>query len=289
VKVQAIIVTFRTDRQRLDGLLAAVAPQCSVVVADNTDDEPLSAQIRDCVRQHGGTYLWMAGNRGIGAAQNTAISAAWADGADAVLLLDDDSMPAANLVTVLSGCRVPGAGEEAVFGANAVDFAGHEISNARRVPGEMPRCREMMSSGTLIRRSLFARVGPFDESLFIDCVDFDWGWRARHLGIPLHLCRQTAITHRLGEGGVAGVRFPSPVRHYYQFRNILRMLTRPHTPWPWRGAQMLKLPAKLVLMTVLMPEPRLRLRYALAGIRDALRGRSGPWQTSLANRGLPTP
>lgn len=281
--VRAIIVTFRTDSQRLDGILAAVSPQCPVIVADNTDDESLSTQIRDCVTQHDGTYLSMAGNRGIGAAQNAAIALAWADGADAVLLLDDDSMPAANLVSVLCGCRAPGSGEEAVFGANAIDAAGHEISNARRVPGELPRCREMMSSGTLIRRSLFARVGPFDESLFIDCVDFDWGWRAQRLGIQLHLCRGTAITHRLGEGRVAGVRFPSPVRHYYQFRNILQMLMRPHTPWPWRWAQMFKLPAKLVLMAVLMPQSRLRLRHAAAGISDALRGRSGPWQASSGN------
>lgn len=284
--VQAIIVTFRTDYRRLEAILAALAPQCPVIIADNTDDDSLSEQIRVCVKRHGGTYLSMAGNLGVGAAQNAAIAAAWADGADAVLLLDDDSLPSGNLVAALAVCRTTDLGEDAIFGANSFDSFGHEISNARRSPGDLPRCREMMSSGTLIRRSLFERVGPFDESLFIDCVDFDWGWRAQSLGIPLYLCRQTAITHRLGEGQVAGVRFPSPIRHYYQFRNILRMVVRPHVPWPWIGVQLIKLPVKFVLMSVLMPQPWVRIRYAAAGVRDALRGRSGPWpgRTALSAR-----
>ncbi len=284
MNVVAVIVTFKTDQRRLDAILAAVTAQCPAVVADNTEDEALAQTLRECVQRRGAKYVSMAGNRGIGAAQNAAIAVAWSEGADAVLLLDDDSMPANDLVTVLIDCCSLTTSKGAVFGANALDASGREISNARRSPGEMPRCRDMMSSGTLIPRRVFERVGPFDESLFIDCVDFDWGWRAQRLGIPLYLCRRTAIRHRLGEGTVAGMRFPSPLRHYYQFRNILQMMSRPHVPWSWRGAQLIKLPVKLVLMAILMPQARLRLGYAVAGIRDAMRGRSGPWTAHPSNR-----
>ena len=65
------------------------------------EDEALAQTLRECVQRRGAKYVSMAGNRGIGAAQNAAIAVAWSEGADAVLLLDDDSMPANDLVTVL--------------------------------------------------------------------------------------------------------------------------------------------------------------------------------------------
>lgn len=274
-----IIVTYQTEVARLDLILARLAPQCHFVVADNTEDSGSSAAIHDCVERHGGSYLAMAGNVGIGAAQNIAIETAWQAGADAILLLDDDSIPAPDLVQVLSSSYHLVPDQRAVFCANAVDANGNEISNVRGHAGTMVRCRDMMSSGTLIRRTVFDEVGPFDAELFIDCVDFDWGWRAQSRGIGIYVTRTTAISHRLGEGKVGGVRFPSPIRHYYQFRNILRLMSRRHVPWKWRLIQALKLPTKLLLIAFLMPQPGRRFRFALTGIRDAFRGKTGKWNS----------
>lgn len=281
--VFGVIVAYNTDTKRLASVFRTLVPQCSVVLADNSEDPICSAEIRACVAQFGGLYIAMGGNQGIGAAQNMAIAAAWKAGAEAVLLLDDDSTPAPDLVSVLAACRSPVLGERAVFCANALDAQGRDIGNARGHTGLMPRCRDMMSSGTFLRRDVFETVGSFDVGLFIDCVDFDWGWRAQRLGVSIYVCRETAITHRLGEGVAAGVRIPSPIRHYYQFRNILRLMTRGHTPWGWRAIQAIKLPIKLMLIAMLMPNPMMRIRYAIAGIHDALRGRSGKWTKPAAS------
>jgi rhamnosyltransferase len=276
LNVNAVIVTYETDPIQLDRILAAVAKQCGFVLADNSEDKLLAREIAACVVHHGGQYLSMEGNCGIGSAQNRAINAAWKQGANAVLLLDDDSMPAGDLVERLVACSEL-FDHATVIGAVALNSGGLEISNVRSDSGDFPYCRDMMSSGTLIRRDIFERVGPFDESLFIDCVDFDWGWRAQRMGTALRLCRATAITHRLGEGRIAGISYPAPIRHYFQYRNILRMMPRPHTPWAWRLSQFVKLSIKLLLIPLLMPEKVRRLRFAFAGIRDAIRGRSGPW------------
>lgn len=285
--VYAVLVAYETDLKQLGRVLGAVSKQCQFVVADNSDDEGQAKEISACVINHGGHYLSMDGNRGIGSAQNRAINVAWSLGADAVLLLDDDSLPANDLVERLVTCS-ESLGHAVVVGANALDSDGLEISNARHISGPVPICRDMMSSGTLIRHDIFKRVGPFDDSLFIDCVDFDWGWRAQSMGIALRLCRATAITHRLGQGRIAGICYPSPIRHYFQYRNILHMMTRPHTPWIWRLSQLPKLLIKLLLIPLLMPEKVLRLRFAFAGIRDAIKGRSGPWPGSKSRneRGL---
>ncbi|MDP1028815.1 glycosyltransferase [Sphingomonas sp. KR1UV-12] len=277
MKVAAVIVTYRPTLTVLREIMRILSNQCDIIVADNaaTPDEAhlVAAQVGNAGHV---TYLSMQGNLGIGAAQNAGIAAAWARGAEAVLLLDDDSIPAADLVECLVRCART-LGPQAVVSANAIAPDGKEISNIRNAVGALPHCRDMMSSGALIRRSIFERVGRFDEDLFIDGVDFDWGWRARQLGFDLRLCRSTAIRHRLGDGSVAGVRYPSPIRHYFQYRNVLRLMLRPHTPSDWRIAQSFKLAAKLALIPLLMPQRMVRLRFAVSGIRDALLGVGGPY------------
>ena len=277
MSISGVIVAYQTNVTRLDAILRVLASQCSVVLADNSEDPGCSAAIRRCVEHHGGVYIAMGGNRGIGVAQNAAIAAAWVRGAASVLLLDDDSIPAPDLVAVLTSCRSPIAGERAVFCASAADAAGKDISNVRHRGVALTRCREMMSSGSLIHRDVFEAVGPFDAKLFVDGVDFDWGWRAQEQGVKIYIARDACIVHRLGEGKIGGLRVPSSIRHYYQFRNILHLMARRHTPWRWRIAQALKLPTKLVLISLLMPNRTQRIRYALAGVRDAIQGRSGKY------------
>ncbi|NUZ08183.1 glycosyltransferase [Piscinibacter koreensis] len=269
-----ILVAYHTDVARLDSILTVLTPQCAIVLADNSEDHARSAEIRAVVLRHGGTYLAMNGNQGIGAAQNAALDVARRNGADACLLLDDDSVPAPDIVSVLlAACQALGGC--VVVCANALDCGGREIGNVRTHGRRFAPCRDMMSSGSLIPRLVLDEVGSFDGSLFIDGVDFDWGWRAQARGVSIVLTRETSITHRLGEGTAAGVRVPSPVRHYYQYRNVLLLMKRPHTPWRWRMAQAFKLPVKLVLIALLMPPRAARLRHAFAGIRDAVRGVTG--------------
>lgn len=284
MNVAAVIVTYRPTMSVLGDILRSLAEQCEVIVADNAPMAEDARLVAAQVATWGGTYHSMCGNRGIGAAQNAGIALAWKAGAEAVLLLDDDSVPVLDLVQQLRECA-RSLGPQTVVGATAIEPGGKEISNARHLAGLHPRCREMMSSGALIQRAIFERVGPFDEDLFIDGVDFDWGWRAQRMGIDLRLCRTAAIEHRLGEGRIAGVRYPSPIRHYFQYRNVLRLMMRRHTPADWRITQLLKLMIKLALIALLMPQRRLRLRFALAGIRDAVRGVGGSY--APIQRGTP--
>lgn len=282
MNVFAIIVTYQSDVDRLRQILAILRPQCPAVIVDNSLNDEKRNAIAACAVDDRVHYVSMQGNQGIGAAQNRGIVLARSLSADTILLLDDDSIPANDLVPALVACA-DRLGDHAIVGANALDHAGREISNARHAPGAIVACRDMMSSGSLIRCPILDRVGPFDETLFVDGVDFDWGWRAARMGYTLHLCRATAIRHQLGEGKIAGVGYPSPIRHYFQYRNILSLMRRSYVPWGWRVSQMLKLHTKLLLIPLLMPEKGRRLRFAFAGIRDAILGRVGPWQASGAS------
>ena len=174
--IVAIIVAYNSNPNRLNSLLTAVSIcNVGVIVADNSENVACNRVIQKITEFHNGTYICMNGNKGIAIAKNTAISKAWSLGANYSLLLDDDSTLIPGMIERLQSALESVFSEMVVFGARTVDMTGKDISNARPNGSYLTLCRDMNSSGTLISREIFEVVGKFDESLFIDCVDFDWG------------------------------------------------------------------------------------------------------------------
>lgn len=274
--VTAVVVTYNTEVSRLDAVLSALSTQCTMIIVDNSTDPKSTVEIRKVGNHHGAEYLSMGANLGIAHAQNLGIEHALKNGAADVLLMDDDSIAPPGLVHGLLTARARSPIQPVVISARIVGEQGEDMSN-RQVRSEkgLTSCSELTSSGTLVPATVFERVGLFDESLFIDCVDFEWGWRALAEGVPLMLSNIDSIRHRLGEGKRFGLRIPNPIRHYYQYRNVTRMIFRSEAPWRWRLQQFVKLPVKLLLIVLITDQPFSRLRYAAWGLYDALSNRTG--------------
>jgi rhamnosyltransferase len=274
--VVAVVVTYNSDAIRLEDSLRILAKQCTVLVVDNSTQVASRDQIRKACNKVGASWLPLGENLGIAHAQNCGIVWAKEHAASDILLIDDDSLPPKSLVADLLEARKASSIQPVVVSARIVGADGEDISNrAADVASDLTSCSELTSSGTLIPVAVFDRVGIFDDRLFIDCVDFEWGWRALALGVPLMLCNRVAIQHRLGEGVRLGLKIPSPIRHYYQYRNVSRMIVCSKAPLPWRLSQLIKLPIKLVLFALLADRRVERLRYAGRGLRDFLSGRTG--------------
>lgn len=283
MEITTIIVTYNTDSLRLEKILRILRGQTQIIIADNSDRPKIGDAIKNLAVDNGSCYVAMDGNKGIAAAQNRAIDLAWSIRSDAILLLDDDSIPSVDMIEKLAG-HAAALGHEAIICASAIDGSGNEIGNGLHKRAIIVPCRDMMSSGTLISRHIFENVGEFDSGLFIDCVDYDWGWRAIALGFPIYVCRNATLSHSLGEGRMLGLRYPTPIRHYYQFRNVLAVIRRPYTPWRWKIGQLIKLPIKLVLIIAILPGRLQRFSYALAGVIDSLMERNGAFAVRKMNK-----
>lgn len=270
-RVVAVVVTYNSDVSFLVESLNVLARQCTVVVVDNSTQEPLRERIREACELTGATWLSLGDNSGIAHAQNCGIAWSREHAASDILLMDDDSMPPQSLVADLLEARKLSSIQPVVASARTVGADGKDLSNrAAEAATDLTSCSELTSSGTMIPITIFDRVGVFDDRLFIDCVDFEWGWRALASGVPLVLCNRVVIRHRLGEGTRLGLRIPSPIRHYYQYRNVSRMIVWSKAPVRWRLLQLIKLPVKLVLIALLADRRAERLRYAAWGLRDFL-------------------
>lgn len=113
-RVVVVTVTFDPQQSLLLQQLECVLPQVSrVLLVDNGSSEATLNWMRPLLAKFAGRVelLELGTNTGVGHAQNRGIDAARADGADAVLLLDHDSVPGTDMVAHLisgrSGRRRP--------------------------------------------------------------------------------------------------------------------------------------------------------------------------------------
>lgn len=292
--VVAVIVTYHPARGALAELLAALAGQVDRVVAvDNGSDPATLAWLsgQDTDRFH---LLPLGDNLGVAAAQNRGMGWARQQGADYVVLFDQDSLPAADMVARLRaavdthrarGDQVAAAGPRYLDPRqnNPPPFLRRRGLRIEYLPcpsaDTVAEVDYLISSGCLIHLAALAEIGDMAEDLFIDYVDIEWGLRAQARGYRcLGVCG-AAMRHDLGEPPIRffGRRVPvhSPLRHYYHFRNAIWLYRRPWVPSAWKLADAWRLLRKYVFYS-LFARPRLaHWGMMTRGLADGWRDRMG--------------
>jgi len=296
-RVVAVVVTHEPDLALTEPLLRELVRQCAgVVVVDNasSDDAALSAACADA----GAELMQLATNTGIAHAQNVGIARARERGADAVLLSDQDSLPATDMVdTLLDGLqRARGLGERVgAVGPVSSDtrsateqmvYVARRWGPRRARPEEahdgLVRAAFLIASGCLITAEALDSVGPMNDEWFIDHIDLEWGLRAAHAGFSLYAVTDAQLDHELGDrltklpGRAQEVHVHSPVRTYYLSRNTVQMVRSGLMSSRWRLGYLVWL-CMYVAFNSLNAAPRRRRAALMArGLADGLRGRTGP-------------
>lgn len=291
--VVAVVVTYRAALPALRALLVALSPQVDrVLVVENGPAEGLPEWLKtlDLANLHA---LFLGENRGLAAAQNAGIAEARKLGAEFVLLSDQDSLPAADMVDRLLAvaCARVAAGDRlAAVGPRYFDvlegslrpfvqIRGLRVRRLDCVPGEVVEVDHLIASGCLIPVAALDALGPMNEDLFIDYVDTEWCLRAWRRGYRLYGVCDAAMRHGLGEAPnrFLGRYVPvhGPQRHYYLFRNAVWLYRQGWIPLTWKLATGLRLFLKLGYFAVFGPQRLAQLRMMGRGLRDGLRGRMG--------------
>jgi rhamnosyltransferase len=280
---------------RLDAVIAAVVRQVGdVVVIDNASSD--AADLAELAAGYDVEIVRQASNLGLSAAQNVGIAWARQRGAEYALLLDQDSVPASDMVERLldglqrarsANLRVAALGPRFRDSRDGQDFPFIEVHfpSSKKLwcdaGGSDIVTDFLISSGSLIPLAVLDDVGGMEEGLFIDNIDMEWCFRARSRGYVLIGVCSALMAHELGEdraalfGGYQQV-VHSPTRLYFIMRNRVLLYRRPYTPRTWIAQDLLRLPLKFAIFSVLVA-PRLRnARFMLRGLWDAARNRSGP-------------
>jgi rhamnosyltransferase len=275
----AVVVLYRPDRSVLENVMS-YADQVGAVYAVDNSEQPDEGFVAELHKTPNLTYLAIGENLGIATALNRGVEAAVADGKKWLLTMDQDSTATAGMVDALWAC----ARTDPEIGL--VSPIHQQVGGARREAA--PGCHDVltaMTSGNLVRASIFPLVGGFMDELFIDQVDNEFCLRLHRHGLRVVETSEAELTHRVGD--VRAHRFPypayssnhSPLRRYYIARNRAVVGEMYADDYPEFGAferrQMLKETVKVVLYE---DDKLEKLRMIRRGLRDARAGRLGAYR-----------
>lgn len=292
----AIVVTYQPRKTELNALLAALRPQMArVCVVDNgSTKDPARTIDPQFLADSWCELVRLPTNRGVAAAQNIGIARARAAGAAFVVLFDQDSEPAPDMVGRLlavalrqraAGVAVAGVGPRYVDARqdNPPPFIRIRGLAVTRQACQSSRASVevdyLISSGCLIPMATLDAVGPMREDLFIDYVDIEWGLRARAAGFQSFGVCDATMRHALGDAPLVllGRALPlhSPLRHYYHFRNAVRLYCEPGLPLNWKLADGWRLLLKYGVYSLFARPRRAHWRMMTLGIAHGIMGRMG--------------
>lgn len=280
-----VIVHYRQlalTRRCLQQLLQTQQGPFSIYLIDNASAdgsfETLQAAFGGDTRLH---WLPQTDNLGFGGGCNAGIAAALADGADGVLLLNNDAWPEADLLGPLTK-TVQHYGPRALITGWIDDaqgrpwYRGGHYALWRVATWHQLQSRSdavypvRFASGCLLwlPRAALQVLQGFDERYFLYLEDLDLCLRARAAGLPL-LCQPALRVRHQASASTGGSR--SALSVYYQNRNRWLLLQGHGKAWHW--PVFIAVYALGLCKRLLQPDLR---QPSLRALRDALLQRWGP-------------
>jgi len=300
--VGAVIVIYFPEQEVLDRLLRALAAQVAcMVVVDNGTLESTRSFLQGLAEEVPSLeILSQQQNVGVASAHNIGIARLRTRCCTHVLLLDQDSIPAPDMVEkLLQAClqlELEGKRVAAVGPGYQDPRTGHASFFVRFGWLRFKRiyCDQLdktpipvdflISSGSLIPIATLDQVGGMDERLFIDHVDTEWFLRAASLGCRAYGIGEARMEHSLGKGAAIRlwlgrwrhIAIHTPLRHYYMFRNSTLLYRRNYAPWKWIFSDSIRLVLTFFFFLAVSPDRLEQGRMMLKGLWDGIRKNTNP-------------
>ena len=193
--ISAGIVLFNPDKNRLKENISAVIVQCThIYLVDNGSNN--IDEVKELLNQYNQSkisILCNTENQGIAKALNQLTAAAQKGGFKWILTLDQDSVAPSNIVEEF---------EKYTNNLNAgmlcpviCDRNKGVVVEAKDGYKEIDEC---ITSGSLLNIKAWSEIGGFDESMFIDGVDFDICYRLRKSEYKILCIQNVVLLHELG-------------------------------------------------------------------------------------------
>lgn len=231
-------------------------------------------------------------NLGFTGGNNVGMRKAMSDGADYVLLLNNDTYVEQNFLTELvavgerdpsigivgpkiyyyslpdilwsaGGDYIPVIGKTRVFGENKEDKPKY---------GKQKEVSWVTGCAMLIKRGVIEKIGVLEEEYFSNYEDIDFCFHARNVGFKVWYVPTSVIYHKVAQdwGGLS-----NPLYLYYQIRNNLLFIKR-NLPLPQKILSYcffygVSLPRKILALA--LSGDVAKIQFIFLGISDFLRGK----------------
>jgi rhamnosyltransferase len=286
--VLAVVVTYHPDAGLVARLRAIREQADALVVVDNGSAN--LAEVRAAAQAADARLIANGANLGIAAALNIGARAMLDEGCAWLATFDQDSAipPGAVAGLLALAPSLPASEQVAILAMSRRDRAtGRDYHRRGDILEDTPtwrRVRTTITSGGLVSRRAFERVGLFDEALFIDGVDHDFCLRCRAAGLLVIEAKEVAMDHAIG--AITRKRFlgregvltnHSPDRRYYITRNTLALSVRHFATDPaWALRETAHLAVWNASAALFEEDRGAKLAAMAEGAWDFATGRRGP-------------
>ncbi|MBU3964767.1 glycosyltransferase family 2 protein [Patescibacteria group bacterium] len=300
-KVSIIILNWngwQDTLECLDSLAKIDYPNYEIIVVDNGSTDESAEKIKIWINTHKSVISYKllvnSYNAGFAGGNNVGIKYALKNGADYVLLLNNDTLVEPNFLSELvkigeSDKKIGLIGSKIYFyppiGAPRVWFAGGKINwlktrgshlNYSQTDKEYEALKVtdyLTGCCLLIKREVIEKIGGLSDDYFLYYEDTDYCLQAREAGWQCALAPESHIWHKISRS----TKEFSPSYLYYHARNGLMMAKRANG-----GAKIFLvyifsayLAAKQIVKYLFCPAKRQWARMILLGIYDFWRNKAG--------------
>lgn len=290
--VAAGIVTYNPHLPTLRSLIHSLQNQVRKIYifdnhsenCDRIDQLVESSQKCDLIRSNT--------NLGVAAALNRIIDRAASEEFEHLVTFDQDSIPPPEMIQELQKNMRRGVALAAPLICDR-----RKMKDPARLPdGSVTTYRDAarkgaITSGSLIDLNAVAAIGGFDETFFIDYVDYDLNARLMNSGYRLLLVTSASMSHQVGEASPTpffvvrrGVDRKwniervytfghSATRCYYKARNRI-LYSRKH--WRatfWKHEGVAQLPVQILITLLFEKDKKAKGMAFINGITDGLRSK----------------
>jgi rhamnosyltransferase len=296
----AVVVGFWPNLDVLARLLDSLSMQVgNLVLVDNGgSDQIFDYKVIDKDKI---IYIKLNRNIGLGAALNIGIGAAIESGAEFIALFDQDSIPPLDLVTCLVASHrrlIEDNIDCAAIGPVSYDRRENErcysvffqeinekisiieagSSTQRLIPVDT-----LITSGMVIKSSVWSNGYHFDEGFFVDLTDSEWSFRVRNGGHLLYADLDVELAHAQSDAAPArifGLTFfrYTPIRRYYWCRNTIILLKSEFVSTAWKRRLTKALCLRLLANTLTDQKRFASLGMMLKGVWDGLLKKCGEYR-----------
>lgn len=294
MKIGIVISNYNGWRDTLaclQSLRRQTVQDFEIVLVDDASTNDSVRRLRRALPANA-VFLPQRKNLGYAAANNIGIRRALADGAEWILLLNNDTVCAPDLLQNLLEQTPPRAVScpKMLFAdpPDEIWFAGGELNpKTWRVRHLGGHCKDSAAFSrrmrvgfvtfccVLLPRQVVEQVGFLDERLFMYCEDAEYCARLRQAGVALWYLPDAVLRHR------AGATAGGMLSQYYIVRNTLHLQSRTLPPalvWGRAAWQAVKY-GLLCLGAHLLGHRHGRSYGRWRGAVDFLRGRTGKLET----------
>lgn len=219
LNIAGVVILYYPDQDLFDRIKTYIDYVDKLYVIDNSEtSQPFSMPHHKIVYRSDGM------NKGIAHRLNQCADSALAENFKWLLTMDQDSFfPEGTLLKYFNCVKTYGAKDEvAMFG---VQYEKLPSDSTQCLPEEV---EHLITSGSILNLNIFQRIGPFDEALFIDKVDYEYCLRSRIEKYKIVRFNNIFLEHSLGKivygRSLKNFRVTprvihAPIRIYYILRN----------------------------------------------------------------------